>query len=101
MNALQERILASASRLVKPGGRLVYGTCSLLSDENEQIVQRFLDAHPHFSLLPVSEIGLPGLEALNQHEHAAVGMLKLRPDIHRTDGFFAAAMVREKNAPES
>src|SRR6185437_100511 len=49
---LQRRILDSASRLVKPGGRLVYATCSLFQEENADQVQAFLDAHPDFALVP-------------------------------------------------
>src|SRR5690606_32564069 len=54
--ALQGRILASAARCVAPGGRLVYATCSLLPEENEQQAQAFLAAHPGFRQLPVSDV---------------------------------------------
>ena len=56
LNAKQRAILAAAASLVKPGGRLVYGTCSLLAEENEDIVTEFLAAHPDFQLVPASEI---------------------------------------------
>src|SRR5262249_6942744 len=52
---LQTEILASAARLVKPGGRLVYATCSLLPEENEAQVAAFLEAHPAFRVTPLSE----------------------------------------------
>jgi 16S rRNA (cytosine967-C5)-methyltransferase len=92
LNAKQRSILAAAAALVKPGGRLVYGTCSLLTEENEEIVDEFLAAHPEFKLVPVGEvlkrqgISLPGTD---QYLH-------LYPHIHDTDGFFAAVMERNK-----
>ena len=51
LNAKQRAILEAAGALVKPGGRLVYGTCSLLAEENEDIVTAFLAAHPDFALV--------------------------------------------------
>lgn len=90
LNVKQASILASASRLVKAGGRLVYATCSLLRAENEAIVEAFLIAHPEFSLCDAREL-LP---------EAIAGMLdspylKLLPQRHNTDGFFAAALIRK------
>lgn len=90
LTAKQWAILEAAAALVKPGGRLVYGTCSLLEEENEAIVERFLAAHPDFSIVPCSEvlarqgIGIPGCERF----------LRLLPHVHDTDGFFAAVMQR-------
>ncbi len=54
--ALQARILASAARLVRPGGRLIYATCSLLEEENERQVEKFLEAQGKFSRTPVQTI---------------------------------------------
>ncbi|HEX5805923.1 MAG TPA: RsmB/NOP family class I SAM-dependent RNA methyltransferase [Macromonas sp.] len=86
---LQGRILASAARLVKPGGRLVYATCSLLREENEVVAQAFADAHRGFRLLPAEELlrraGVEQAEAL-----CDAGYLRLWPHLHGTDGFFAA-----------
>src|SRR5438045_8211161 len=56
LNAKQRSILAAAASLVKPGGRLVYGTCSLLSEENEEVVADFLAAHPDFRLVPAKSV---------------------------------------------
>lgn len=85
----QTAILASASRLLKKGGRLVYATCSFLPEENQHIVQAFLNTHPDFKLRPVSLV-------LLQHKIVleAVDYLELRPHIHNTDGFFAAVIER-------
>jgi 16S rRNA (cytosine967-C5)-methyltransferase len=85
----QAAILKAAARLVKPGGRLVYATCSLLAAENQDIVRAFLDAHPEFRALDCGEL------LRRQDIHLDVGeQLQLWTHIHNTDGFFAAAMER-------
>jgi 16S rRNA (cytosine967-C5)-methyltransferase len=85
----QSRILAAAARLVKPGGRLVYATCSILRDENDEVVARFAGAHPEFSPLPCGELLAAQRIPLEAGEH-----LRLWPHRHGTDGFFAAAFAR-------
>ena len=85
----QAAILASAARLVKPGGRLVYASCSVLEEENEDIIRDFLEKHPHFSLRPMREILAEQKIALEMED-----FLNLLPDRHHTDGFFAAVLVR-------
>jgi len=85
----QTAILASASRLVKKGGRLVYATCSILPEENQDIVQAFLAAHPDFVLLPAGAVLQQQKVALEMGDY-----LELRPHLHNTDGFFAAVMER-------
>ena len=92
LNAKQRSILAAAASLVKPGGRLVYGTCSLLAEENEDIVTEFLAAHPDFSLVKASEV----LERQGVKIPASGEYLKLQPHVHDTDGFFAAVLERRK-----
>lgn len=89
LNVKQEAILASAACLVKPGGRLVYATCSLLDEENEAIVQAFLAAHPEFALVPMSQVLQEQKIALEMGDY-----LKLLPHLHQTDGFFAAVLER-------
>lgn len=89
LNVKQAAILASAARLLKKGGRLVYATCSLLHEENQTIVQAFLTAHPDYILIPAGEV-------LKQH-HIDLPMgdyLQLTPQQHNTDGFFAAVLER-------
>ena len=91
--ALQQAILASASRLLKPGGRLVYATCSVLPEENEVTVQAFLAAHSGFEALDAAE----ELARLKVPEAASLcqdGQLRLWPQRHGTDGFFAAVLRR-------
>ena len=89
--AKQGAILASAATLVKPGGRLVYATCSVLPDENEAVVAAFLAAHPQFA---------PG-DAAAELARAGIALdtgpaLKLLPHVHGCDGFFAAVLERAR-----
>jgi 16S rRNA (cytosine967-C5)-methyltransferase len=86
----QSSILASASRLLKVGGRLVYATCSLLHEENQGIVEAFLAAHPEFSLIPASEALAQQKISLDTGDY-----LQLSPQLHGTDGFFAGVMERK------
>jgi len=86
---LQAGILASAARLVKPGGRLVYATCSMLPQENEEQVSAFLAAHPAFHAVPLREAA-PQLTYSAHPDY-----LSLTPARHDTDGFFAAVMQRD------
>jgi 16S rRNA (cytosine967-C5)-methyltransferase len=93
LGAKQAAIVAAAATLVRPGGALLYATCSLLADENEAIVQAFLGREPSFRLvaarasLKAGRIELPPGEPDDEY-------LRLRPDVHRTDGFFGALMER-------
>jgi 16S rRNA (cytosine967-C5)-methyltransferase len=91
LSAKQAAILASAATLVKPGGRLVYATCSVLPEENQAIVAAFLESHPQFRTLDCREV----LAAHNIHL-ANGDMLELRPHTHNTDAFFAAVLERSK-----
>ncbi len=90
----QTAILASAARLVKLGGRLVYATCSVLPEENEAIAQAFSAAHPNFVPLSAAET-LADLKVANAASLCTTdGMyLRLWPHLHATDGFFAAVWV--------
>ncbi len=84
----QRAILASAARLLKPGGRLVYATCSLLEAENEVIADEFSAANPDF-------VPLPGEQVLPDAGLCEGGFLRLWPHRHLTDGFFAAIWERK------
>jgi 16S rRNA (cytosine967-C5)-methyltransferase len=86
----QKAILASAARLVKAGGRLVYATCSILEEENQRIAEEFLSRSPGFRLRPAGEL-------LTKERIAVTGIgdyMELWPHRHGTDGFFAAAFER-------
>lgn len=85
----QSAILAAAASLLKPGGRLVYATCSLLEAENECIVARFLANNPHFVLRSAHEILLR-----QEIDVPCAAHFRLLPHRHGTDAFFAAVMER-------
>jgi 16S rRNA (cytosine967-C5)-methyltransferase len=92
LTAKQAAILESAARLLKPGGRIVYATCSLLQAENEDIATAFSAAHPAFRRLSVQEL----LETAKVDAAASLCSeggqdLRLWPHRHATDGFYAAA----------
>lgn len=96
LKAKQAAILSAAASLLKPGGRLVYATCSFLPEENQQVVQEFLNTHPQFSLLNCAELLAQQKIPLDTGE-----FLQLSPLLHQTDGFFAAALTRvEVTKPE-
>jgi 16S rRNA (cytosine967-C5)-methyltransferase len=90
LRAKQAAILDSAARLLKPGGRLVYATCSLLESEDEAIAKAFSERHPDFRPLPAAE-ALERAQVARANELEAGGYLRLWPHRHGTDGFFAAA----------
>ncbi len=92
LNIKQAAILQSAARLVKPGGRLVYATCSFLTEENETIAEAFLAKHPQFKLIDVNKI----FERLKVPIKNQGIYFRLSPQQHATDGFFAAVMERTK-----
>lgn len=84
----QAAILTAAAGLLKPGGRLVYATCSFLPEENQTIIHDFLAAHPQFTLLNCTELLSQQKIPLDTGE-----FLQLSPKLHQTDGFFAAALT--------
>ncbi|HYC45806.1 MAG TPA: RsmB/NOP family class I SAM-dependent RNA methyltransferase [Burkholderiales bacterium] len=91
MQVKQAGILEAAASLVKPGGRLVYATCSLLPEENETIVDAFLAQHADYEELSAGEI-------LRQHgiDIEVGSRMRLWPQVHGTDGFFGAVLQRRK-----
>ena len=87
MPAIQAAILENLSQYVKPGGVIVYSTCTVLKRENEDVVKAFLRAHAEFS---AEGFTLPNGET------AADGYITFWPDIHGTDGFFVSKLRRNK-----
>ena len=94
LTAMQTKILDAAAPLVRPGGVLVYATCSLLPQENGAIQQAFSAAHPEFEVIdPVQQLSAVGIDlptdAICRSTDGLPG-LQLLPHRHNTDGFFAA-----------
>jgi 16S rRNA (cytosine967-C5)-methyltransferase len=94
VNDVQGEVLQAAARLVKPGGRLVYATCSLLATENQQVVEQFCAAHPQFRVIPAAEVLAQQGIVIDQMERFAPWFVML-PHLHQTDGFFAAVLERQ------
>ena len=94
MRVKQAAILASAARLLKPGGRLVYATCSLLEAENEEIAKAFTDERViDFRVLPAIDV-LTKAHVAEAESLVRGDYLRLWPHRHGTDGFFAAVWER-------
>ena len=87
--ARQREILAASARMVKPGGRLVYATCSVEPEENEEVARAFLAARTDFAIDRPADFPL----ALGDD-----GLLRCRPHLHGTDGFTAVRFRRITNA---
>ncbi len=85
--AKQASILDSAQRLVRPGGALVYATCSLLTEEGEEQISAFLERYPEFQLVKIAEMQTADLNG---------DALRLTPARNNTDGFFCCRMERKK-----
>lgn len=88
MVLLQTELLQQAATWVKPGGSLVYSTCTLNPPENQGIVRQFLEHHPHWHLVPL------GGDRLTECYPAPDGWLTLWPQVHPMDGFFIAKLQR-------
>ena len=81
----QARILRHAALMLRPGGRLVYSTCTFNATENEGVIEAFLQEHPDFHLVPFA---LPGLPACD-------GILRIWPHLVKGEGHFAALLERD------
>ncbi len=90
--ALQQQLLVQSLQFLAPQGRLVYATCSLEVEENEQVIAAVLRENPGFRLVDRAEVlkASPGLAPLL----SADGFFRTRPHLHGTDGFFAAVLTR-------
>lgn len=91
----QRRVLATAAKLVKPGGRMIYVTCSILPEENGDQIAAFLAAHPGFTQVPYAQVWretLP-LEPPVSADGRTDGLV-LTPLSHGTDGFYVAVLAR-------
>ena len=87
---VQQSLLERTAEVLRPGGQLVYSTCTLLPEENEELIGRFLEQQKGFRLVPRSE--------LPRHLHPVLdeeGIMHCYPHIHDTDGFFAVRLERQ------
>jgi 16S rRNA (cytosine967-C5)-methyltransferase len=88
MSELQYKIISNVADKVKVGGNLTYSTCSITEEENEGVIERFLQEHPEFELVDIEpKIGVPGLRGL-------VGCQRLYPHLHHCNGFFIAKLQK-------
>lgn len=85
----QGRILDRVVGVLRPGGTLVYSTCTVLEEENEKVVDAFLDRHADCRLAPVDTLPAAVRPCVDER-----GLLRTRPDLHDADGFFAARIVK-------
>lgn len=97
--ATQARLLQGAAACVRPHGRLIYSTCTILPRENEEIVQGFLAQNPSFSIVPVKEI-FGSARAASCSDTDGI-FLRTDPSPGGPDGFFAAVLRRRATEPES
>lgn len=100
MHTLQMGIVARAAKLVKPGGRLVYVTCSMLTAENESTMDAFEEDHPDFAPVSIADaVGSPNFTDAGRNKLADLAAgghrLRLSPATANTDGFFAAVYERQ------
>ncbi|MGQ9507330.1 MAG: RsmB/NOP family class I SAM-dependent RNA methyltransferase [Candidatus Bathycorpusculaceae bacterium] len=90
MAEIQWQMLTNCAEKVKPGGTIVYSTCSITAEENEMLIEKFLKWHLDFSLAEITpKIGLPGLRGMEKCQ-------RLYPHLHECNGFFIAKLSRSK-----
>ena len=86
---MQSAILRHAAAAVKPGGTLVYSTCTVLPEENEERIRHFLDQNPSYRQVPKDELPPSVQDVVDE-----AGTMRCTPHQHGTDGFFATRMER-------
>lgn len=90
MSDIQYKILKNASKYLKPGGTLVYSTCSIEREENIDIINKFISENEDFKLVSVDNL----LDSKENVSTAKDGYIELFPHIHGTDGFFVAKLLK-------
>lgn len=90
LNKIQYSIIKNASKYVKKGGSLVYSTCTITREENENIVERFIKENNNFSMEDISQFVPSGFKS----DTSKQGFIKLFPNLNKTDGFFIAKFIR-------
>ncbi|HEX2949301.1 MAG TPA: 16S rRNA (cytosine(967)-C(5))-methyltransferase RsmB, partial [Armatimonadota bacterium] len=97
LTALQTELIEAAARAIRDGGILLYCTCSLEPEEDEEIVTAFLARHPEWSL----EIAGSKHRSLPDNARDSAGYVHLFPQLHGTDGFFAARLVKKLDSDQN
>jgi 16S rRNA (cytosine967-C5)-methyltransferase len=90
---VQVEVLEGAARLLKPGGRLVYATCSLLAAENQGVVEGFIAEHPQFAVVDAVDV-LQSQSIHVDHAERFAPWFVMLPHLHESDGFFGAVLER-------
>ena len=99
---LQYSILENAAKMVRPGGTLIYCTCTLNSDENENQVEKFLNEHKRFHTVPIDKFLPEGIYMDDKRkESVANGMITLLPHLDKCEGFFICRMERDRKEEDS
>lgn len=93
LSLLQKRILRTSAEYLKPGGIIVYSTCTFGKEENESLIEEFLRENSGFEPVPFDELLPEGMRCFKK------GMLQLYPNVHETDGFFIAKMRKIGEGP--
>lgn len=97
INEIQKSVLKSASQMIKDGGRIVYATCSLLKEENQDVIEAFLQENPDFELLNAWDIlASQGVEVLQFQKERFGPYFVMLPHLNKTDGFFGAVLAKKK-----
>ena len=94
LSKLQAKILRCASRYVKAGGKLCYSTCSILREENENVVESFLAHNSDYKTVDCSRFGTETAVEGAMLSDKNDGFVRLFPHTHATDGFFVAVMKK-------
>lgn len=97
INEIQKSVIRSAAKMLKDGGRLVYATCSLLQQENQDVIEEFLQENPDFELLDSWEIlAAQGVEIPDFQKERFGKYFVMLPHLNQTDGFFGAVLQKKK-----
>lgn len=97
INEIQKSVIRSAAKMIKAGGRLVYATCSLLQQENQDVIEEFLKENPDFELLNAWEVlAQQGVEVLDFQKERFGNYFVMLPHLNQTDGFFGAVLQKKK-----
>ena len=100
----RQEILACAASMLRPGGRMVYSTCTFAPEENEGTISRFLEQHPQFHIVPVKKYpGMAdGVAAWTKHPAAEIGdTIRLFPHHLHGEGHFVAVLEKEGTVSEN